>query len=1051
MATSHKDLDGWQVITTDEHGNITTGSRRRSRKGGAIENVYIQRISDGLSFGRGNSVIMHDEVTKTYSIYLIHEIRQNTLNNLIEIWAFSYLRWFELNPTKYYKQFDPLMLKKGLSKEELKDIFFKGINFNEIYLTAELSEIWLKDFIDIANVLTKSEYDRISKDKLVEDKDFFIRYICEPTAESFVAMDINKEVKRIKMMEPKSSEEHLKQMTVRIEKPQSNTSRKVSPPSTASSNTHTFTQKRFQLKERLVEPDIKDERPPSQNVTSSIILNKTTPSTIYSSTSNSISTKKKSTLAQQQQKLFTEDSDSDSNKSLASDTRTTSTKSNDNSKKSISPSKSEETKDKADTDTNDDYKPEEEEDEEEEEEEDTDEEEEQNEGDSFVDDDDDAELLSDSSSSSHLPDSDEEERLERARRKRSALRKELYGPERKERKISKNKPQKKIISASDSEEDVPLSKRTSQPKTSPPPEKSESKTPISTHAQNDNSMTLSTQQTKQISVDLKKLKDKYVKLKYKFENNLKDSSHNFTNNFSLNSNDNNITFKSLDVAALETKIKPTVPDSQRTPTIFSTLKKQKDINDDKSIIQVIQDFVSLPARSKEFARCYLEIFDSLRKNESKALYINGRSGNGKSSMVSRLLHELEKSSDYKELSVFNTVILNRKTVSQTLYKYVWDKLSGNKDEFLGPDAIEYSLEYFFASIDKNRKRHSIIVLDDLDLLCNENPNLLFKFFYWTTFQNSKLIVIAVGKNPDLIKQSLGKHILSKINYHNIPFENYSDEELSKIVEYHLRNLKDTYKYKIYQDTKTQDIIFEKIQTNKDEGSNDNNNNNNSKVINVYMDKKSISEACKEICLTNNDAGSAIRVIENASEYVINEYVKEQNIIMKRNKEFSLSELPNEIEIGLNVIVKSLDQINIIIDDEQYNKLSYVEKLFLFSCSLCVSEKMTRVLETEEIYDKMIQLVNINKENSFITNILHTLIIDFDCMSKIGVKEPYKYDKAIFEVLNWNKIIHHLASLKFLMVTKEDTKNYNQAKTIKMNTPITDLLYNLNLPVMNVQS
>ena len=113
--------------------------------------------------------------------------------------------------------------------------------------------------------------------------------------------------------------------------------------------------------------------------------------------------------------------------------------------------------------------------------------------------------------------------------------------------------------------------------------------------------------------------------------------------------------------------------------------------------------------------------------------------------------------------------------------------------------------------------------------------------------------------------------------------------------------------------------------------------------------------------------------------------------------------------------------------------------------------MTRVLETEEIYDKMIQLVNINKENSFITNILHTLIIDFDCMSKIGVKEPYKYDKAIFEVLNWNKIIHHLASLKFLMVTKEDTKNYNQAKTIKMNMPITDLLYNLNLPVMNVQS
>ncbi|KAK5960214.1 chromatin-silencing protein SIR3 PWA37_002709 [Arxiozyma heterogenica] len=1042
MATSHKDLEGWQVITTDEHGNITTGSRRRSRKGGAIENVYIQRISDGLSFGRGNSVVMHDEVTKTYSIYLIHEIRQNTLNNLIEIWAFSYLRWFELNPTKYYTQFDPLMLKKGLSNEELKDIFFKGINLNEIYLTAELSEIWLKDFIDIANVVTKAEYDKIPKDKLAEDKDFFIRYICEPTAESFVSMDINKEVKRIKMMEPKSSEEHLKKMTVRIEKPSSSTSRKVPSSSAPSSNTHAVTQSRLQLKERLVEPDIKDEWSSSE-VPASFILNKTTPPKNSSPTSNSSITQNKPVMGQQQpqqQKLFTEDSDSDSNYP----------------NKNTSLSKSGEIKDKAEANANVDQKLKEEAEKEEKEKEEEEKKEEEltspseNEEDSFVVADD-AELVSDSSSSSsHLPDSEEEERLERVHRKRSALRKELYGPKRKERKLSKNKPQKKVISESDSEEDTPLRKITSQPQPSSPLEKSKSIIPESTHTQGDNSMELATQETKQLSVDLNKLKDKYARLKSKFENNSKDPSQNFSSNISENSNDSNITLKSLDIAALETKIKPTVPNNQRTPTIFSTLKKQKDISDDKSIIQVIQDFVSLPARSKEFARCYLEIFDSLRKNESKALYINGRSGNGKSSIVNRLIHELEKSSDYKELSIFNTAILNRRTMCDSLYKYVWDKLSDHKDEFLSPDAIECSLEFFFASIDKNRKRHSIIVLDDLDLLCNENPNLLFKFFSWTTFPNSKLIVIAVGQNPDLIKQSLGKHVLSKINYHHIPFENYSDKELSKIVEYHLRNLKDNYKYKIYQDTKTLDIIFEKIQINKDEENNNSNNSKSiSKVINTYMDDKTITEACKKICLTNNDAGSAVRIIENASDYVIDEYIKEQNIFLKSNKEFSLSDLPNEKEIDLNAILKSLDQTNIIIDDEQYKKLSYIEKLFLFSCSLCVSEKMTYFLETEEIYDKMIQLVNNNKENSFIANILQTLIIDSDNTPRAGAKESHNYSKEIFEVLNWNKIIHHLVSLKFLVVTKEDTKNVNQAKTIKINMPISALFYNSNLSTINV--
>ena len=1038
MATTQKDLEGWQVITTDEHGNITTGSRRRSRKGGAMENVYIQRISDGLSFGRGNSVIMHDEVTKTYSIYLIHEIRQNTLNNLIEIWAFSYLRWFELNPTKYYSQFDPLMLKKGLSKEELKDIFFKGINLSEIYLTAELSEIWLKDFIGIANVLTKSEYDMIPKDKLVEDKDFFIRYICEPTAESFVAMDINKEIKRIKMMEPKSSEEHLKKMTVRVEKTHNNNNKKVATLSRPSYKTNTLIPQRFQLKERLVEPDIDGEYP-SPYVPSSILLNKTTPSIAFRSKSSSPMTQNKTTTTgQKQQKLFTEDSDSDSNNSIASNVQNTKHETV-QSNKSTSNFKSGGTEDKTNPDNNNNYNHGEKVEEEKTPASGSDE-------DSFINDDNDdnEELSSGSSSSSHLSDSEEEERLERARRKRSALRRELYGPERKERKTSRNKPQKKVILESDSEEDVPLSKRKSQPQRT---------TSNSTDAQKENLIGLSKQQTKQNSVDFKALKNKYVNLKSKFQNSIEDVSENFINNLADNTHDGNVTFKSIDVAALETKIKPNIPTNKRTPTIFSTLKQRKDINDDKSIIQVIQDFVSLPARSKEFARCYLEIFDSLRKNESKALYINGRSGNGKSLIIERLLRELEKSSDYKELSVFNTVVLNRRTVNEPLYKYVWDKLSGDKDEFLSPDAIEYSLEFFFSSIDRNRKRHSIIVLDDLDLLCNENRNLLYKFFYWTTFPNSKLIVIAVGQTPDLVKQTLGKYILSKVNYHNIPFENYSNEEFYKIIDYHLRKLKDNFKYKICQDTKTHNIIFEKIQNYNTEETtivnNNSNNNDNSKVINLYMDEKTISEACKQICLTNNNTESAIRIIENASEYAINEYVDEQKTIMKANNGFSISKLPREKKISLDIIIKSLGQTNIFIDDEQYNKLKYIEKLFLFSCSLCVSEKMTHILDTEEIYDKMIYLVNINKENSFITNILRTLLIDFDDESEKEERGQNKFTKRIFEVLNWNKIIQHLASLKFLVITKEEAKNFNQVKTIQMKTPVSDLISNLNLPVMNI--
>ncbi|KAL3238221.1 chromatin-silencing protein SIR3 RNJ42_00554 [Nakaseomyces bracarensis] len=212
MAQQAKDLQGWQVILKDQDGNVMDEmDRKMRRKRNASTDVFIYRDNDLLTIGRGDHVVAYDEASESFSVYLIHEIRQNTLNHALEILCFTYLRWFELEPLEYYKEFDPKNANK--SREELARKFLQEIDRDEIYLTAEITPIWLKDFISVAHVYNETEWQK-EKNKLDKDKNFLVRYICEPIAENFVPIDIKDVMKNMKEEDPRIFELYIKNLTV---------------------------------------------------------------------------------------------------------------------------------------------------------------------------------------------------------------------------------------------------------------------------------------------------------------------------------------------------------------------------------------------------------------------------------------------------------------------------------------------------------------------------------------------------------------------------------------------------------------------------------------------------------------------------------------------------------------------------------------------------------------------------------------------------------------------------------------------------------------------
>ncbi|CCE61844.1 hypothetical protein TPHA_0B01710 [Tetrapisispora phaffii CBS 4417] len=206
-------LKGWQVIVTDSSGNIIDeNSRRRSRRGGS-ERIFLQRISDGVSFTRGDSILVNDKTTKTYSIYCINEIRLNTLNNPVELIGFTYLRWFEVAPLNYYKELSPSIYDNASkSMDYYKDKFLKEVNKNEIFLTAELSEISIKDFINVANVVIPEKW---NNESMKLDQDFILKYICEPDSSNFTEVNFESMKKTLVEYDPKSSENYLKRLSTR--------------------------------------------------------------------------------------------------------------------------------------------------------------------------------------------------------------------------------------------------------------------------------------------------------------------------------------------------------------------------------------------------------------------------------------------------------------------------------------------------------------------------------------------------------------------------------------------------------------------------------------------------------------------------------------------------------------------------------------------------------------------------------------------------------------------------------------------------------------------
>ena len=125
------------------------------------------------------------------------------------------------------------------------------------------------------------------------------------------------------------------------------------------------------------------------------------------------------------------------------------------------------------------------------------------------------------------------------------------------------------------------------------------------------------------------------------------------------------------------------------------------------------------------------------------------------------------------------------------YQELWLGLSGKKVSSI--HALELLTERFSKSTTNDapwyffKFNHSIVIMDELDLLLTKNQKVIYNFFDWPNKPNSRLIVLAIANTMDLPERTLSNKVASRLEMKRITFQPYSYQQLVEIVKSRLES------------------------------------------------------------------------------------------------------------------------------------------------------------------------------------------------------------------------------------------------------------------------
>ncbi len=392
-------------------------------------------------------------------------------------------------------------------------------------------------------------------------------------------------------------------------------------------------------------------------------------------------------------------------------------------------------------------------------------------------------------------------------------------------------------------------------------------------------------------------------------------------------------------------------------------------------LQIGKTINSLPCREEQFSTLYYRLESSINSLTGSCIYISGTPGTGKTATVREVINQLLIKMNQNEINQFNYIEINglKLTSPYDAYEMLWYKLHNQRVSSANAILL-LEKQFKFGSSSNSKLKNDlplVVLMDELDQVITKNQSIMYNFFNWPTYKNSKLIIIAVANTMDLPERILTNKISSRIGLTRIQFPGYNYKQLETIIKTRLKSF-------------------------ENDG--------------LEIGDDSIGFASRKVASVSGDARRALTFCRRAIEIAELEY----NNSKSTNKNKKVKVIVKHIQKAINESTNSPISIYL-----KHLPLSY--KIFL--SAILGRYRKTGIIECSigDVIDEMYQLININLLSSSKFKIKNFL---YESNKKIRINGFFKIISELIDcgiIIVQNNNIERSSFLK-LIIRDEEIKS-----------------------------
>lgn len=196
---------------------------------------------------------------------------------------------------------------------------------------------------------------------------------------------------------------------------------------------------------------------------------------------------------------------------------------------------------------------------------------------------------------------------------------------------------------------------------------------------------------------------------------------------------------------------------QRQEPVDASRKSQLQLAREQLHVSVVPK--SLPCREKEFDNIYSFLEGKIQDQCGGCMYVSGVPGTGKTATVTGVIRTLQRLVAEDKLPAFDFMEINgmRLTEPRQAYVQIYKQLTGKTVSWEHAHTL---LEKRFTT-PAPRRVTTVLLVDELDILCNRRQDVVYNLLDWPTKSAARLVVVTIANTMDLPERLL----MGKCNTH----------------------------------------------------------------------------------------------------------------------------------------------------------------------------------------------------------------------------------------------------------------------------------------------